>query len=187
MRTSLADIAVINKVDSATNEDVASVRNTITARNPNAVILLADSAIAVAEPQKIEDKKVLVVEDGPTVTHGDMAFGAGILAAQRYGASTIVDPRPYLCGTLKDTFASYPQIGPLLPAMGYSPTQVKDLEATINAAECDLVLLATPIDITRLINIQKPFLRIRYDYKDHGTPTLSEVLAEKLKSTEDES
>jgi predicted GTPase len=178
----MADIAVINKVDSALSEKVAAVRETISARNPKAVILLAESAIKVDEPKRIKKKRVLVVEDGPTVTHGEMSFGAGILAAQRYGAAAILDPRPYLCGTLKETFKTYPKIGPLLPAMGYSPNQVSDLETTINKAQCDLVLLATPIDLTRLIQIQKPVLRVRYDYKDHGQPTLAQVLAEKLKS-----
>ncbi|MGD9211341.1 MAG: cyclic 2,3-diphosphoglycerate synthase, partial [Desulfobacteraceae bacterium] len=160
----MADIAVINKVDSAAHEKVAAVRNTIAAYNPNATILLAESAIDVGNPQQINGKKVLVVEDGPTVTHGEMAFGAGTISATRYGAAAIVDPRPYLTGSLRSTFATYPQIGSLLPAMGYSSTQIKDLETTINATECDLVLLATPIDITKLIQIQKPFLRIRYDY-----------------------
>jgi predicted GTPase len=178
----MADIAVINKVDSALSEKVAAVRETISARNPKALILLAESAIKVDEPKRIKKKRVLVVEDGPTVTHGEMSFGAGVLAAQRYGAAAILDPRPYLCGTLKETFKTYPKIGPLLPAMGYSPNQVSDLETTINKARCDLVLLATPIDLTRLIQIQKPVLRVRYDYKDHGQPTLAQVLAEKLKS-----
>jgi predicted GTPase len=176
----MADIAVINKVDSALSEKVTAVHKTISAHNPKAVILLAESAIKVDEPKRIKKKRVLVVEDGPTVTHGEMTFGAGILAAQRYGAAAILDPRPYLCGTLKETFKTYPKIGPLLPAMGYSPNQVSDLETTINKAQCDLVLLATPIDLTRLIQIQKPVLRVRYDYKDHGQPTLAEVLTEKL-------
>ena len=178
----MADIAVINKVDSASSKKVAEVRKTISSRNPNATILLAESAIKIENPEQIRGKKVLVVEDGPTVTHGEMRFGAGILAAERYGAAAIVNPRPYLSGTLKETFAVYPQIGPLLPAMGYSTNQVNDLEITINSAECDLVLMATPIDLTRLIHIQKPILRVRYDYKDHGKPTLSEVLAQRLES-----
>ena len=178
----MADIAVINKVDSAPLKKVEEVRKTISLRNPNAAILLAESAIRIENPEQIKGKKVLVVEDGPTVTHGEMRFGAGILAAERYGAAVIVDPRPYLSGTLKETFTAYPQIGPLLPAMGYSTDQVNDLETTINNAECDLVLMATPIDLTRLIHIQKPILRVRYEYKDHGKPTLSEVLAKRLES-----
>jgi predicted GTPase len=173
---------VINKVDSAPLKKVEEVRKTISLRNPNAAILLAESAIKIENPEQIKGKKVLVVEDGPTVTHGEMRFGAGILTAERYGAAVIVDPRPYLSGTLKKTFTAYPQIGPLLPAMGYSTDQVNDLETTINNAECDLVLMATPIDLTRLIHIQKPILRVRYEYKDHGKPTLSDVLAEQLKS-----
>jgi predicted GTPase len=178
----MADIAVINKVDSAPLKKVEEVRKTISLRNPNAAILLAESAIKIENPEQIKGKKVLVVEDGPTVTHGEMRFGAGILTAERYGAAVIVDPRPYLSGTLKKTFTAYPQIGPLLPAMGYSTDQVNDLETTINNAECDLVLMATPIDLTRLIHIQKPILRVRYEYKDHGKPTLSDILAEQLKS-----
>ena len=178
----MADIAVINKVDSAPLKKVEEVRKTISLRNPNAAILLAESVIRIENPEQIKGKKVLVVEDGPTVTHGEMRFGAGILAAERYGAAVIVDPRPYLSGTLKETFTAYPQIGPLLPAMGYSTDQVNDLETTINNAECDLVLMATPIDLTRLIHIQKPILRVRYEYKDHGKPTLSEVLAKRLES-----
>lgn len=176
----MADIAVINKVDSAAPEKVEAVRKTISSRNPAAAILLAESAIDVKDPESIRGKRVLVVEDGPTVTHGEMDFGAGIIAARRYGAAAVVDPRPYLTGSLKQTFAAYPNIGSLLPAMGYSPAQVADLETTINTADCDLVLLATPIDLTRLITIRKPSLRIRYDYKDHGVPTLAQVLAERL-------
>lgn len=176
----MADIAVINKVDSASVENVAAVRNTISARNPGASILLAESAIDVDTPEQIKGSRVLVVEDGPTVTHGEMDFGAGVIAAKRFGAAAVVDPRPYLSGSLKQTFAAYPHIGPLLPAMGYSPHQVRDLEKTINSTDCDLVLLATPIDLTRLITIRKPFLRVRYDYKDHGAPTLAQVLATRL-------
>jgi predicted GTPase len=176
----MADIAVINKVDSAPAEKVEQVRKTIARHNPKASIILAESAILADDVSKIRGRRVLVVEDGPTLTHGEMEFGAGIIAARRYGAAAIVDPRPYLTGTLRQTFEKYPGIGTLLPAMGYSPEQVKDLETTINRADCDLVLLATPIDLNRLIRIAKPTLRIRYDYQDHGQPTLESVLTQRL-------
>ncbi len=176
----MADIAVINKVDSADPEKVAQVRNTIQKNNPTAEIVLADSAILVDRPDEIQHKRVLVVEDGPTLTHGEMNFGAGTIAARQYKASELVDPRPYLCGTLKETFREYPHIGILLPAMGYSRQQVLDMETTINNTDCDLVLIATPIDLTRLISINKPTLRVRYEYRDNSEPTIETVLKEKL-------
>ena len=172
----MADIAVINKVDSAEPEKVLQVKNTIEKHNPDAQIVLADSAILVDEPERIEGKRVLVVEDGPTLTHGEMAYGAGTIAARRFKAAKIVDPRPYLAGTLKDTFDKYPGIGALLPAMGYSSRQVKDMETTINNTDCDLVLFATPIDLTHLISIDKPTLRVRYEYSDNSEPTLESLL-----------
>ena len=159
----LADIALINKVDSALPGDVDKVRQSIQAHNPKADVVLAESEVTAEEPDLIAGKRVLVIEDGPTVTHGEMAFGAGIIAAERFKAAEIVDPRPFLKGTLKDTFAAYPSIGKLLPAMGYSPEQIKDLEATVNSSDCDLVLAATPIDLTKLITIDKPVQRIRYE------------------------
>jgi len=172
----MADIAVINKVDSAEPEKVMQVRNTIEKHNPDAQIVLADSAILVDEPERIEGKRVLVVEDGPTLTHGEMAYGAGTIAARRFKAAKIVDPRPYLAGTLKETFDKYPGIGALLPAMGYSKRQVKDMETTINNTECDLVLFATPIDLTHLISIDKPTIRVGYEYSDNSDPTLETLL-----------
>ena len=176
----LADIAVINKVDSADPKNVEQVRETIRENNPRAEIILAESAISVDAPDRIKGKRVLVVEDGPTVTHGEMTFGAGVIAAERYGAGEIVDPRPYLAGSLKETFQKYPKIGKLLPAMGYSPKQVRDLETTINRTDCDLVVLATPVNLTQLIDLNKPTDRVRYEYKDHGSPTLEEVLKGRL-------
>ena len=176
----MADIAVINKVDSAAPEKVEAVRTTIQKHNPNAAIVLADSAVLADEHSRIKGQRVLVVEDGPTLTHGEMTYGAGIIAAQRFGAAELVDARPYLVGTLKETFVTYPHIGTLLPAMGYSPRQVQDLENTINNTECDLVLAATPIDLSQLITINKPVLRIRYEYKDNSSPTLEEVLTKRL-------
>ncbi|MCP3955519.1 MAG: GTPase, partial [Desulfobacterales bacterium] len=172
----MADIAVLNKVDSAAPEKVAQVRQTIEQHNPDARIILADSAILVDDPEQIEGKRVLVVEDGPTLTHGEMAYGAGTIAARRFNAAGLVDPRPYLAGTLQDTFAAYSGIGALLPAMGYSRRQVEDMETTINNTDCDLVLFATPIDLTRLIKINKPTIRVRYEYRDNSEPTLESLL-----------
>jgi predicted GTPase len=174
----LADIAVINKVDSAKPENVDKVRRTIEKHNPGAAIVLADSEVLAEDVDQIRGKHVLVVEDGPTLTHGEMKYGAGVIAAQRFGASSIVDPRPYLVGSLKGTFETYPGIGEVLPAMGYSKQQIGDLEATINGCDCDLVLAATPIDLAALVSINKPLVRIRYEYADHGQPTLEERIKE---------
>jgi predicted GTPase len=172
----MADIAVINKVDSAEPQDVEAVRRSIARHNPDACIVLADSRLLVDSPERIKDRRVLVVEDGPTLTHGEMEFGAGIIAAQRFGAAEIVDPRPYLVGTLKKTFDKYPHIGKLLPAMGYNQTQISDLAATIDNTPCDLVISATPIDLSALIHVRKPLIPIGYAYADHGTPTLAALI-----------
>lgn len=176
----LADVAVINKVDSAVPENVEKVRKAIEKNNPGARIVLADSELIAENPGLIKGKRVLVVEDGPTLTHGEMEYGAGVIAARRFGAAQLVDPRPYLVGTLKRTFKTYPNIGSVLPAMGYSPQQMRDLEETINSAECDLVLVATPIDLTRLLSINKPSIRIRYEYRDNSEPTLEAIIKERL-------
>jgi predicted GTPase len=178
----LADIAVINKVDSADPKDVETLKATIKKHNPNAQIVLADSEVTAEDGESMAGKRVLVVEDGPTLTHGHMKFGAGVIATQRYGAAEIVDPRPYLVGTLKTTFETYPEIGQVLPAMGYGEQQVKDLEATINACDCDMVVSATPIDLTRLVNIEKPTLRVRYGYRDNSHPTLGDLVKDLLNS-----
>jgi predicted GTPase len=177
----MADIAVINKVDSADPAAVEAVRRTIAAHNPAADIVLADSALLVDAPERIRGRTVLVVEDGPTVTHGDMPFGAGVIAARRFGADALVDPRPYLVGSLQQAFRAYPHIGTLLPAMGYGAGQVRDLEATINRTPCDLVVSATPIDLTRLMTIEKPVVQIRYEYQDHDSVTLKKALQKRLK------
>ena len=176
----MADVAVINKVDSAELAQVEQVRKNIETYTPNAQIVLAESAILVDHPDQIRGKRVLVVEDGPTLTHGEMAYGAGTILAKRQDAREIVDPRPYVTGMIKATFEMYPHIGHLLPAMGYSKTQIHDLELTINKTDCDLVLFATPIDLPKLISINKPALRVRYEYKDHGSPTLEEILSERM-------
>ena len=177
----MTDIAVINKVDSAESGQVDQVRKNIEKHAPNASIVLAESAIIVDEPDQIRGKRVLVIEDGPTLTHGEMAYGAGIIAAKRNEAAEIIDPRPFITGTLKETFETYPNIGALLPAMGYGEEQIHDLELTINNTDCDLVLFATPIDLPKLVSINKPNLRVRYEYKDHGEPTLEEVLLKRVR------
>jgi len=176
----LADIAVINKVDSADPKDVETLKQTIARHNPNARIILADSVVTAENGESMQGKRVLVVEDGPTLTHGNMKFGAGVIAAQQYGAADMVDPRPYLVGSLKKTFETYPEIGCVLPAMGYGEQQVKDLEATIDACDCDMVVAATPIDLTRLVKINKPVLRVRYDYRNNSEPSLGELVMEML-------
>lgn len=176
----MADIAVINKVDSAEPGKVEDVRRNIEKHAPRAEIILAESAVHVGDSDQIRGKRVLVVEDGPTLTHGEMTYGAGVIAAKRYGAAVIVDPRPFITGTIKETFETYPHIGALLPAMGYGEQQVRDLELTINKTDCDLVLSATPIDLLKLVSIDKPSLRVRYEYKDHGKPTLKEALLNRL-------
>jgi len=178
----MADIAVINKVDSADPAAVEAVRRTIAAHNPAADIVLANSALIVDAPERIRGRRVLVVEDGPTVTHGDMPFGAVVIAARRFGADALVDPRPYLVGSLQETFRTYPHIGTLLPAMGYGERQVHDLEATINRTPCDLVVSATPVDLTRLMTIEKPVVHIRYEYQDHDALTLKKALQKRLKA-----
>ena len=142
--------------------------------------MLADSEVLADEAERIAGKRVLVVEDGPTVTHGGMEFGAGVIAATRSGAAEIVDPRDYLVGTLETTFETYPHIGRVLPAMGYGERQIKDLEETINGCDCDLGVSATPVDLARLVTVDKEILRVRYSYRDHGSPTLGDVVKELL-------
>jgi predicted GTPase len=176
----MADVAIINKVDTASSADIETVRKNIQKHAPKARIVMAESPVLVDDPGRIKGKRVLVVEDGPTMTHGGMSFGAATIAATKYGAAEIVDPRPYAAGSIGKIFELYPHIGPQLPAMGYGEQQIHDLELTIRAVQCDLVVFATPIDLTRLISINKPALRVRYEYKDHGHPTLEEVLLGKL-------
>ncbi len=171
-----ADVILINKMDSARPEGVSQVRDNIRRLNPSAVVMEGDSPISVDSPEKIKGARVLVVEDGPTLTHGGMQFGAGILAAKQFGAGEIIDPRPWLKGSLKATFEKYPDIGTLLPAMGYGEEQRADLEATINAIPCDLVLIGTPIDLGRILNINKPCLRVRYELEERGPVTLESIL-----------
>ena len=178
--TLMADIAIINKVDSAEPANIEIVRRNIKDYAPRADILLAHSLVLVKEPERIKGKTVLVVEDGPTLTHGGMAYGAGLVAAERFGAADIVDPRPFAVGTLKEVFKLYPHIERVLPAMGYSQEQIRDLEATINSCGCELVLFSTPIHLNRLLALDKPAIRVRYEYADYGEPTLQEVLEKQM-------
>jgi predicted GTPase len=172
----LADVVIINKVDSADAAAINQLRANIRSVNAGAQIIDAASPIFVDRPELITGKRALVVEDGPTLTHGEMKFGAGIVAAHRFGASEIVDPRPYTVGTITETFRKYPSIGTLLPAMGYGDKQVKDLQDTINRTVCDVVVIGTPIDLSRLIKIRKPHVRVRYELQELGMPTLADVL-----------
>jgi predicted GTPase len=176
----MADIAVINKVNTASLAQVELVRKNIERYAPKARIVLAESPVLVSNPEHINGKRVLVVEDGPTLTHGEMPYGAGFIAAKTYGAEEVVDPRPYAKGTIRETFLLYPHTGPVLPAMGYSKDQIQDLEGTINDVNCDLVLFATPIHLTRILSINKPTIRVRYEYQDHDHPYLEEVLIDRL-------
>ncbi len=173
----LADVVIINKVDTADLQAIATVREHVYRCNPRAAIMEVESPIFVQDPQAIRGRRVLVIEDGPTLTHGEMAYGAGVMAAKRYGAAELVDPRPYAVGSLVAAYQRYPQIGPVLPAMGYSPAQVRELEATINATPCDQVLIATPTDLRRLIQIARPAQRVHYELQEIGRPTLADVLA----------
>lgn len=170
------DVVIVNKVDTASPAQVDEVIKNIADLNPGAVVIHAESPVWVDNPEVITGKRVLCVEDGPTLTHGEMKFGAAVVAAQKYKASRIIDPRPYTTGELTHTFVKYPKIGTLLPAMGYGPAQVKDLEATINRTECDSVVIGTPIDLSRIIKINKPFTRVHYDLKETGLPDLAGVL-----------
>jgi predicted GTPase len=172
----IADVVVINKIDTAIKELVEVVRNNTRKVNPDAIIVNGTSPIRVDDPSVIKGKKVLVIEDGPTLTHGEMKIGAGTVAAQQYGASSLVDPRPYTVGKLSETFRIYPGIGTLLPAMGYGDEQLKDLETTINNTECDTVVIGTPIDLNRLIKINKPNTRVYYDLKEIGSPDFDEIV-----------
>jgi predicted GTPase len=172
----LADVVVINKMDSAAPEAIQIVRESIEKVAPGAIVVDGASPIKVDDPSLIKGKRVLVVEDGPTLTHGEMKLGAGVVAARKFGASEMVDPRPFLAGRLKETFETYPNIGTLLPAMGYGEQQLKDLEKTINNTDCDSVIIATPIDLNRIIKIKKPNTRVYYDLQEIGFPNLEGVL-----------
>jgi predicted GTPase len=174
----IADVVILNKIDSASPENIHIVRENIRKANPKAIVVDAASPISVDDASLIRGKKVLVIEDGPTLTHGEMKIGAGVVAAQKYGAAELVDPRPFVVGKLAETFRIYPNIGTLLPAMGYGDQQVKDLEATINKTKCDSVVIATPIDLNRLVKIKKPNTRVYYDLQEIGSPDLDMILGD---------
>jgi len=177
----LADVIVINKIETADPYDVDELRQNIRRINPKAVVIDGASPISIENSELITGKKVLVVEDGPTLTHGEMQYGAGIVAAEKYGAGELVDPRPFTVGKITETFEHYPEIGTLLPAMGYGEQQMKDLETTINNTECDSVIIGTPIDLRRIIDIKHPSVRVTYDLQEIGHPDLGELLTEFLK------
>ncbi len=172
-----AHVIVINKIGTATPEGIATVCANAARMNPRAVVIRADSPVTADRPELIAGRRVLVIEDGPTTTHGDMTFGAGTLAARRHGAKEIVDPRPFAVGSIADTFRKYPKTGPLLPAMGYDDHQVRDLEATINACDCDAVVVGTPVNLSRFLRIEKPVVRVTYELAEIGKPDLVDVLA----------
>jgi len=176
-----ADVIVINKMDTASPEGIALVKANIAKVNPKAIVVEANSPPVLADPSLVEGKRVLVIEDGPTLTHGEMKIGAGTVAAQQHGAASLVDPRPFLVGSLVDTFKTYPNIGVLLPAMGYGADQMKDLAATINASDADAVVIGTPIDLGRILEIDKPHTRVTYDLAEIGSPNLTEVLGKFVK------
>ena len=175
----MADIAVINKIDSADPTGVEDVKEAVVRNNPQAGIIMANSPITVEQPELVKGKKVLVVEDGPTLTHGGMAYGAGVIAAEKLEAGELIDPRPYAVGSIRDTFAKYTHLSKLLPAMGYGKTQIEELEQTINNSPAEVVVIGTPIDLRRVMSLQKPAVRVRYELEEIGTPQMKEML-EKL-------
>lgn len=177
-----ADVIVINKIDTAEGASIAVVRENVTRLNPGAIVIEAASPIHLEDGQSIEGKRVLVVEDGPTLTHGGMAFGAGWIAAERFGAKEIIDPRLFAVGSIREVYNKYPSTGKVLPAMGYGDSQIGELEETINASDVDLVIIGTPIDLGRILKIDKPTVRVRYDLESMGDPTLKDVIANKFKN-----
>ncbi|MDD3877463.1 MAG: cyclic 2,3-diphosphoglycerate synthase [Bacteroidales bacterium] len=177
----MADVVVINKMDSAGPENIQTVRDNIAKVNPHALVVDAASPLTVSDPSLIKGKRVLVVEDGPTLTHGHMKIGAGTVAATKMGAAQLVDPRPFVVGKLAETFKIYPNIGILLPAMGYGDQQVADLEKSINNTDCDSVVIATPIDLTRIIKINKPYTKVDYELQEIGKPDLGNILCDFVK------
>jgi predicted GTPase len=179
----LADVIVLNKVDTANHADVLAVRTAVQKLNPRAVVIEAASPLTVEDPAAIAHKRVLVIEDGPTLTHGEMAYGAGWVAAQRFGAREIVDPRPYAAGSIAEVFRKYPTTGAVLPAMGYGDAQIRELEQTIRNTPCDLVLIGTPIDLRRILKLEQPAQRVRYELQEIGQPTLEALLRAKFGRT----
>jgi predicted GTPase len=177
----LADVVLINKIDTADSFDVTELRESVREINPTAIIVDGASPVTVDNPKLLLNKRALVVEDGPTLTHGEMQYGAGIVAAEKFGISELVDPRPFTVGKISETFEKYENIGTLLPAMGYGDEQMKDLETTINNTDCDVVVIGTPIDLSRIAKIKHPTVRVTYDLQEIGHPTLDDVLSEYTK------
>lgn len=177
----MADVVVMNKIDTADLDKINQLRENIHQLAPEAILIEAASPLTVDHPELIRGKRVLVVEDGPTLTHGGMKYGAGVVAAQKYGAKEIIDPRPYAIGTIKETYTKYPGIGKLLPAMGYGKKQIQELEDTINAVDCDIVIIGTPVDLSRIVKINKKSIRVKYELQEIGRPDLEEVLNQKIK------
>ena len=176
-----ADVIVINKIDTAPFENVEKLREKIYRLNPDATVVEAASPIFVEDYEKIKGKRVLVIEDGPTLTHGSMSFGAGFVAAKKFGAREIVDPRPWIKGSIKEAFEKYPQIGSILPALGYGKEQLKELEEIVNSSDAELVVVATPVNLGRIINMNKPYVRVTYELQEIGKPDLYEIIKERLK------
>jgi len=176
----MADVVVINKVDTADPMNIETVRKNIKKVNPNAILIEAASPITVDNPELVKGKRVLVVEDGPTLTHGNMAYGAGTIAAKRLRASEIVDPRPYAVGSIKDAFKEYTHLGTVLPAMGYGNEQIEELEETINATPCDVVVIGNPIDLRQLLRLNKPAIRAKYELQEISKPNLEDVLRQRF-------
>ena len=174
----MADVVIINKIDSAAPGNVRKVRETVATVNPKASVVDAASVIQIDDPNLIKGKRVLVIEDGPTLTHGGMAYGAGTIAARQGGAAELVDPRPYAVESIAEAFKKYPSIGPILPAIGYSPRQLQHLKTTINRVDCDAVMVATPINLSRIIDIRKPHTRVSYELQEVGKPNLEDILSE---------
>jgi predicted GTPase len=176
----MADIAIINKIDSADPTKVEAVKEAVAKNNPTAKIIMTNSPITVEQPELVRGKKVLVVEDGPTLTHGGMAYGAGVLAAEKSGVSELIDPRPYAVGSIRGTFAKYTHLSRLLPAMGYGKTQIEELEQTINNSPAEVVIIGTPIDLRRIMSLQKPAVRVKYTLEELGTPQMAKLLEKVL-------
>jgi predicted GTPase len=175
----LADVVVMNKIDSADRAGIEAEMAAVRSVNPTATFIMGASPVTVDKPELIRGKRVLVIEDGPTLTHGEMKYGAGTVAARQFGAAEFIDPRPFAVGEIKATFEKYPNVGVLLPAMGYSDKQIADLEATINASGADAVVIGTPMDLRRIVNIKLPAVQVGYDLQEIGHPTLQDVLSER--------
>ncbi|MFH1584277.1 MAG: cyclic 2,3-diphosphoglycerate synthase [Actinomycetota bacterium] len=178
----MADVVVINKIDTAAADKIINVQENIKSVNPKAKVVFAESPISIDRPELIRNKRALVIEDGPTLTHGEMSFGAGFIAAQRAEASEIIDPRPYAVGSIKDIYKKYTHLEKILPAMGYSDEQIKELEQTIINSPCEVVVVGTPINLLKLIKINKPAVRVKYELKDVGTPNLKQIIKQFLKN-----